>query len=72
MVLNQDLSRVVPSSELSEELLVKRSGLQQEISKIEEELAERPAVKTEGPPSGVKKVQDHDGQVRIWSSTSGQ
>jgi hypothetical protein len=69
MVLNQDLSKVVPSSKLSEELTASCSALQEKINKLETELKKPdPAVATK--PSNVKKVENDDGQVRIWSSSS--
>jgi hypothetical protein len=71
MVLNQDLSRVVPTSKLSEELLSKRSVLQERISSLEQELSEKPMVKADSQSSktDIKKVQDEEGNVRIWSSS---
>ena len=70
MVLNQDLSKIVPSSKLSEELLSRRVSLQEVISKLEHELEAKPEVKPEDARSTVKKVEDEEGQVRIWSSTT--
>ncbi len=68
MVLNQDLSKVVPSSKLSEDLMTSRSALQEKINKLEAELnGPDPSI----PPTqtDVKKVKNEDGQVRIWSSS---
>jgi len=70
MVLTQDLGRMVPSSRLAEELLARKSSLQEEIAKLENELSVKPIAKTDAPPEGIKKVKDEGGQVRIWSSSS--
>jgi len=70
MVLTQDLGRMVPSSRLAEELLARKSSLQEEISKLEHELAVKPVAKTDSAPEGVRKLKDDEGQVRIWSSAS--
>ena len=69
MVLNQDLSKVVPSSKLAEEIISSRSELQEKINKLELELSkpEPPQIPTQ---SDVKKVENGEGQVRIWSSSS--
>lgn len=71
MVLHQDLSKVVPSSKLAEEILAKSSEIQAQISKLEAELSSKPEIKAENQQAGsVKKLQEEDGQVRIWSSSS--
>ena len=70
MMLTQDLGRMVPSSRLAEELLAKKATLQEEISKLEQELSAQTAPKAETQPEGLKKIKDEDGQVRIWSSSS--
>jgi hypothetical protein len=70
MMLTQDLGRMVPFSRLAEELLAKKSSLQEEITKLEQELSAKAAHKPETRPEGIKKVKDEDGQVRIWSSSS--
>ena len=68
MVLNQDLSKVVPSSKLSEDLMTSRSALQEKINKLEAEL-NRPDPSIPPTQTDVKKVKNEDGQVRIWSSS---
>jgi len=70
MMLTQDLGRMVPSSRLAEELLAKKSTLQEEITKLEQGLSAKTAPKAETQPEGLKKIKDEDGQVRIWSSSS--
>jgi len=72
MILNQDLGRVVPSSKLSEELTFKMAALQEEISKLEKELSEKPQPKESTQElTGVRRLREEDGKVRIWSSSSG-
>ncbi len=70
MVLTQDLGRMVPTSRLAEELTVKKVSLKEEISALERELAVKPVARSSAPPDGVRKVQDEEGQVKIWSSSS--
>jgi hypothetical protein len=73
MVVNQNLGTVVPGSQLAEDLLAKSSTIQQEITKLEnEELASKLQLKRKiaEDQTKVKKVQDEDGRVRIWSSSS--
>jgi hypothetical protein len=71
MMLNQDLGRVVPSSRLSEEITSKMKTLQEEISKLEVELNAKTETKREPQEiAGIKKVQEGDGQVKIWSSSN--
>jgi hypothetical protein len=72
MVVNQDLSKVVPSSKLAEEILGRSAKLQKEIQRLEEELSREPEHKREAAPlsEGIKKLKDEGGQVRIWSSKS--
>ncbi len=70
MMLTQDLGRMVPSSTLAEELLAKKSSLQEEIAKLEQELSKKPIVKTDTSSEGIKKIKDEDGEVRIFSSSS--
>jgi hypothetical protein len=69
MVLNQDLSKVVPSSKLSEDLMANRLALQEKINKLEIEL-NKPDPPVAPAQSDLKKVENEDGQVRIWSSSS--
>jgi len=69
MVLNQDISKVVPSSKLSEDLMSSRTALQEKISKLETEL-NKPEPAIVAKQSDVKKVENEEGQVRIWSSSS--
>jgi hypothetical protein len=71
MVLNQDLSKVVPTSRLSEELNSRKTTLQDEISRLEQQLRSKPQPQSENQEQGdIRKVKDEDGQVRIWSSSS--
>ena len=67
MVLNQDLGKVVPSSELALVLESKGKELQEKIEKIEAELdrLKKDPVKNEGVS---KKFVDEKGEVRIWGS----
>jgi hypothetical protein len=69
MVLNQDLSKVVPTSNLHEELMSGRSVLQERISKLEAELSipepPKPIVQ-----SDVRRIQNQDGKVRIWKTST--
>jgi len=69
MALNQVLSKVVPSSKLSEDLKSDRSALQEKIDKLEAELS-KPDPPSAQAQSDVKKVENDKGQVRIWSSSS--
>lgn len=72
MVTNQNLGTLVPGSKLAEELLGKRSLLQQEITKLENEellsVRKKPS-ESEDDQKNVKKVEDGEGRVRIWSSS---
>jgi hypothetical protein len=70
MVLNQDIGKVVPSSELAEVLESKSKTLQEKIEKIEEELRKVPeAGKGDGDS---KKFVDEKGGVRIWGASSNE
>jgi hypothetical protein len=69
MVLNQDLSKVVPTSKLSEDLKSDRSALQEKINRLEAELS-KPDPPVMQAQSDVKKVENEKGQVRIWSTSS--
>jgi hypothetical protein len=69
MVLNQDLSKVVSSSKLYEDLMADRSALQEKINKLEIEL-NKPDPPVASAQSDLKKIENEDGQVRIWSSSS--
>jgi hypothetical protein len=69
MMVTQDLGRIVPASSLAEELLLKKTSLQEDISKLEHELNAKPEAKTESSSEEIQKVKDEDGQVRIWSSS---
>ena len=70
MVLNQNLGTVVPTSGLANEIIAKSNELQAEIVRLEKELSVKPVeVKSEAEQS-VKKFQDEEGHVRIWSSSS--
>ena len=69
MILNQDLSKVVPHSKLSEELRSRSIVLQEEISRIEKELMVKTKVKPDPLTGNIKKVEDSEGQVKIWSSS---
>jgi len=72
MVLNQTLGTVVPASNLADELLAQREALQNEITRLENELKEKPAEVNAVVDQSVKKVLDEEGRVRIWSSSSSE
>ncbi len=71
MVLNQDLGKVVPTSELAQVLESRGKELQQKIEKIEAELQhlKKDVHKTEGES---KKFVDENGAVRIWGATAAE
>ena len=67
MVLTQDLGKVVPSSQLANELESKSKALQEKIDKVELQLkVPDTAPKEEGES---RKYVSSDGEVRIWSSS---
>jgi uncharacterized protein HemX len=69
MVLNQDLSKVVPTSKLAEDLMSSCASVQEKIRKLEADLG-KPDTAVSSTQDEVKKVENEDGQVRIWSSSS--
>jgi len=69
MVLNQDLSKVVPTSKLAEDLMSNCASLQEKIRNLEADLG-KPDPAVSATQDKVKKVENEDGQVRIWSSSS--
>ena len=73
MVLNQNLGTTVPGSRLAEEMHANRITVQEEITRLEIELATKPTQSNKArEQTNVKKVEDDGGKVRIWSSSSSQ
>ncbi len=71
MVLTQDLGKVVPESELAQELQSKSNALQEKIESLEKELRESDhSEKKEQEES--KKFVSPTGEVRIWASPKTQ
>ena len=71
MVLTQDLGKVVPESELAQELQLKSKALQEKIEDLEKELREAEHAENREQDES-KKYVSPTGEIRIWASPKTQ